>query len=115
MDKKLLGLRIKQLRSEYGLNICKKFGQKDLATEIGISRSYLGDIESGRTPPSDEILEKLSKFFNVSTDYLLGKTSERYPGEIEDLGNELMEKLKEKLPTMDEKTKNKIKKLLDDV
>lgn len=66
-----LGLKIKQLRSEYSLKNGKKFTQADLAKTLGISRSYLGDIESGRTNPSDEILNKIAEVFSVNLDDLL--------------------------------------------
>ena len=68
---KELGLKIKQLRSDYSLKTGKKCTQADLAKMIGISRSYLGDIESGRTNPSDEILLKLSDALGVDLDILI--------------------------------------------
>ncbi len=45
--------------------------QKDLAEKLGISRSYLGDIESGRTTATDEIISKLSEIFDIDSDELL--------------------------------------------
>ena len=70
MSKKL-GLKIKQLRSEYGFKTGNKITQKDLADKLSISRSYLGDIESGRTPASDEIIHKLAKIFGIDESELL--------------------------------------------
>lgn len=70
MSKKL-GLKIKQLRSEYGFKTGNKITQKDLADKLGISRSYLGDIESGRTTASDEIIHKLAKIFEIDESELL--------------------------------------------
>ena len=70
MSKKL-GLKIKQLRSDYSFNTGIKLTQKNLADKLGLSRSYLGDIESGRTNASDEILHKLSEIFNISYSELL--------------------------------------------
>lgn len=70
MSKKL-GLKIKQLRSDYSFNTGTKMTQKDLADKLGLSRSYLGDIESGRTAASDEILHKLSDIFNINYSELL--------------------------------------------
>lgn len=70
MSKKL-GLKIKQLRSDYSFNTGIKLTQKDLADKLGLSRSYLGDIESGRTNASDEILHKLSEIFNINYSELL--------------------------------------------
>lgn len=68
---KQLGLKIKQLRSDYSFNTGIKLTQKDLADKLGLSRSYLGDIESGRTNASDEILHKLSEIFNINYSELL--------------------------------------------
>jgi transcriptional regulator with XRE-family HTH domain len=59
MTNKELGLKIKQLRSQYSLKIGKKFLQKDLAEAVGISRGYIGDIESGRTRPNPDLLGKI--------------------------------------------------------
>ena len=70
MSKKL-GLKIKQLRSESGFKTGNKITQKDLADKLSISRSYLGDIESGRTPASDEIIHKLAKIFEIDESELL--------------------------------------------
>ncbi len=68
---KQLGLKIKKLRSDYALKTGKKMIQKDLAEKLGISRSYLGDIESGRTTATDEIISKLSEIFDIDSDELL--------------------------------------------
>ncbi len=66
MNSKLIGLKIKQLRSEYSLKIGKRFFQKDLADALDISRGYVGDIESGRTNPNEDLLKKIAGFFDVS-------------------------------------------------
>ncbi|OOM81752.1 HTH-type transcriptional regulator ImmR [Clostridium puniceum] len=63
-----LGERLKKLRLEKGVS------QTDLAKQFNIARSTLSQYESNQRTPSDEIKIKLSEYFNVSTDYLLGKT-----------------------------------------
>lgn len=60
-----LGLKIKQLRSNISLENGKKFTQSDLAKALSISRSYLGDIESGRIIPNEDLLKKIANFFNI--------------------------------------------------
>ena len=40
----------------------------------GISDSLLGYYRSGKNDPSSENLVKLADYFNVSVDYLLGRT-----------------------------------------
>ncbi|MGK0713527.1 helix-turn-helix domain-containing protein [Aerococcus urinaeequi] len=65
-----IGTRIKELRLE------RKMTQKDFAKEIGISRSYLGDLENDRKSPSAETISKLSDKLNVSSAYFFGGEKE---------------------------------------
>lgn len=67
-----LAQRMKQLRKE------KKITQEQLAEVIGMERSSVGKYETG-TIPSPEILSAMSDFFDVSIDYLLGKSEIRKP------------------------------------
>lgn len=62
-------MRIKALR-EY-----KKLQQKELAYELQIPSNTLSQYENEKREPNLEILQKLSDFFNVSTDYLIGKSN----------------------------------------
>ena len=50
-----LGSTIKKARTEYGSSIA------EVAAETGLSRSYLYDIESGRTNPSLDSLTKIQR------------------------------------------------------
>jgi transcriptional regulator with XRE-family HTH domain len=45
--------------------------QSDLAKKIGISRSYLSEIESGKKTPSIHILNKYSDVFDIPPSSLL--------------------------------------------
>jgi transcriptional regulator with XRE-family HTH domain len=54
-----------------GLRISKKMKQEDLAGVLNISKSAVGMYERNEREPSYEILEKISNYFNESTDYLL--------------------------------------------
>jgi len=62
-----LAERLKELR------IDKEVSQKKVAEEIGISQSVYCDYENGKVEPTASIIIKLANYFNVSTDYLLGK------------------------------------------
>ncbi|WP_372016635.1 helix-turn-helix transcriptional regulator [Pseudoxanthomonas sp. 10H] len=54
--------------------------QEDLAKKLGISNSYLSEIENGKKVASLELLEEYSKIFNVpASTFLLFK--ERMHGE----------------------------------
>ena len=48
-----------------------------MAKKIGITKSAYGYYEQEKTIPDAFTLEKLADIFNVSTDYLLGKTELR--------------------------------------
>lgn len=63
---------LKQLRSKIGVE------QKDIAEYLGVTNSAYGHYEKGRREPSLDVLVKLSKYFNVSIDYLItGKQTDR--------------------------------------
>lgn len=61
------GERLKKLRES------KKLSQQQLAEKLNINRSTYARYELGQTQPDFETLEKLADFFEVSTDYLLGR------------------------------------------
>lgn len=60
------GNRLKELRT---LN---RLTQKQVADRIGVTKSVISFYELKERAPSPEVLIKLSRLFNVSTDYLLG-------------------------------------------
>lgn len=65
--------KIKQLRKEKGLT------QNDLAKQLGISRSSVAGYETSVSMPDIDRIVELAKFFNISADYLLGKTDNPTP------------------------------------
>ena len=69
MVNKLLGNKIKYLRNKKSSELGYKYTGKMLADEINISRSYLGDIESGRIHPNSELLGKLSSALGVDISF----------------------------------------------
>lgn len=66
----MLAQNIKKARTD------KHLSQRALAYIIGVSQQTVGSWEVGRTSPDNEMLKKLAAFFNVSVDYLLGRTDE---------------------------------------
>lgn len=56
---------LKQIRKERNLN------QLKVAMDLNISREALSHYETGKREPSIDMLKKLSKYFNVSIDYLI--------------------------------------------
>lgn len=65
----MIGKKFKELREEKGLR------QKDIAKFLNISTSAYGYYEQGKRNPDTETIKKLADFFNVSTDYLFGRTN----------------------------------------
>ena len=57
--------RLKDLRKKFNVS------QEELAQYLNVGRTAIANYESGLTMPSVEVLDKLAKFFGVSTDYLL--------------------------------------------
>ncbi|MBN4062850.1 helix-turn-helix domain-containing protein [Alkaliphilus sp. AH-315-G20] len=67
---------LKQLRED------KNIRQSDLADILNISRQAISNYEQGTRFPKDEkLLLSIADFFNVSTDFLLGRknTGVRFP------------------------------------
>lgn len=63
-----IGKRINTLLAE------QKKLQKELANFLGVQDNTISYFVSGRRTPNIEQIVKISEFFNVTTDYLLGKT-----------------------------------------
>lgn len=64
----MLSKRMSELRMSFG------WTQVQLAQKIGITKQTVSNWENDNIQPSIDMLIKLSKIFNVSTDYLLGLT-----------------------------------------
>lgn len=58
--------QIKQLRKQAGMS------QAELATVLRVTQQAVGKWETGRSSPDHETLSRLSEYFNVSIDFLLG-------------------------------------------
>ena len=59
--------RIRFLRQSRELN------QVQLAEKLGVTKQSVSNWENDNIVPSVDMLEKIADFFNVSTDYLLGR------------------------------------------
>ncbi len=67
----MFGPRLKQLRNE------KKITQSDLAKLLGVSPSTIGMYEQNRREPDTKTLKIFADYFEVSFDYLLGRSEYR--------------------------------------
>lgn len=64
--------KLKQLR----LN--NKLTQEDLAKVLGYTRAAISGYELGRNEPDYEVLNKIAKYFDVTTDYLIDNNLKEY-------------------------------------
>ena len=72
---------IAELRSDKGMN------QEQLATVLNVSRSTLANWEVGNRSIDIETLVIIADYFNVSCDYLLGRTKHKYNFALENEKN----------------------------
>ncbi len=74
-------IRLKQLRQKH------KLTQSELAEILGLKPTAVSNYESRRNEPSFEKLIALSRYFDVSCDYLLGISDAYLP-----VGGEVLDK-----------------------
>jgi len=67
-----LNENIKKLRVARGLN------QVEFAKILGVSKQCVSNWENDNVMPSIEMLVKIADFFNVTTDYVLGRNEKKY-------------------------------------
>ena len=103
-----LGRRLKQLREENGFTL------EYVATRLNTTKTSIARYEKNDREPKSEMISALADFYNVSTDYLLGRTNERNLnkekskldpsvktiaahrlGDIEDLSDDAIDKINE--------------------
>lgn len=88
--------RIRDLREDLDLR------QIDVSNATGIDQKTLSNYETGKTNPDSFAILKLADFFNVSCDYLLGRS---------DSTNDMRENLRNRI----DKIQNELNKIKDDI
>lgn len=78
-------LRLKQLRQKH------KLTQGELGKLLGLKATAISNYESSRNEPSFENLIALSRYFDVSCDYLLGISDAYLPVSGEVLDKDIVE------------------------
>jgi len=68
-----IGKRVANLRIKH------KLTQEELAKRVEISRAALSHYEKDRREPDLETIEKIADYFDVTTDYLIGRTDDSHP------------------------------------
>lgn len=65
----------------------KKLSQKQVASDLGVSQALLSHYEKGIRECGLEFLIKIADYYDVSCDYLLGRTPQRY-SDITDISDD---------------------------
>lgn len=69
----LFGENLRKLRKERNLT------QKELAEYLGVTGRTIGYYENGERFPSPDTINRIADLFNVSLDWLFGRTNIRTP------------------------------------
>ena len=69
--------RLKELRKS------NKLTQEELGKILGVGKTTISMYETNNSTPNDEIKLKIADYFNISLDYLLGKTEIKNYDQIE--------------------------------
>lgn len=77
--------RIKELRKKRGLM------QQRLASELGITQQMLSKYERDVTLIKVDVLKKIAKYFNVTTDYLIGVSDVKRDLQRQMIMNEILD------------------------
>lgn len=78
--------RLTKLREELGMS------QNEVSKELGMSQSTYAGYEVDRSEPNFETLRKLSSYYKVSIDYLIGQSDVKATQAEVDFLNEVEEK-----------------------
>ena len=66
-----LAERLKELRKEKGVR------QEQVAVAVDISMSAYCNYEQGKREPTASVLDRMADYYDVSVDYLLGRSDNR--------------------------------------
>lgn len=108
----MFGERLRLLREENSLT------QLELSKQTGIGNVTLSQYEKGTRNPDKDTIIKIAEYFDVTTDYLLGKSNVRKPKgitrfhlkdsmEVQDLPPEAIEEFENMLDYLHEKYKDR--------
>jgi len=80
-------IMLRSLRKE------RKINQQKIAMDLQISQASISKYEVGSAEPDIRAIIKLAEYFNVSTDYLLGRSEIKIPLAMSDLTDTEIEHL----------------------
>lgn len=99
--------RLKQLRKE------KNVDRNELAKLLNVSYAAIAKYETGLRMPDSDAIKKIADFFNVSVDYLLGKSD--IPTSAENIITATLEDSKLAVIWFNIKKRPELRQLLEEV
>jgi transcriptional regulator with XRE-family HTH domain len=101
-----LGIRIRELRNQ------KKLTQKELGAMVSLTYVQIGRYEIGRSEPTSNVLAKLAKALDTTSDYLIndGDNDEAVTAQLTD--RELLKQFKE-VELLNAEDKHLVKTFID--
>lgn len=69
----MIGDKIRELRLEH------RMSQTEFAKAVHASQQAVTKWENGKSEPSSSVIADIANYFNVSSDYLLGRTTNKIP------------------------------------
>ena len=94
----MIGARLKNLRQKKGIT------QNELGAILGVGKTTISQYESETRSPDTNMLQRIADFFDVTSDYLLGRTDtpntvtlegDQIPESLRNVDVELIEMIKE--------------------
>ncbi len=101
--------RLKTLRTK------KRITQEKLAEKFFITKSAISKYENGVNTPENKLLQDMADFFEVSVDYLLGRTDDEKTNteyNLRDQAKEILEVLKKAGVNLENIDYDKLEQLL---
>lgn len=92
----MFGQRLHDLRTE------NAYTQETLGEKLGVSPKTIGTWERGTREPPMKAIDRLAKLFDVSADYLMGRSDKRHYYSLSEKDNQRIdEKIKDILDGLD--------------
>ncbi|HJF30800.1 MAG TPA: helix-turn-helix domain-containing protein [Sporosarcina psychrophila] len=108
-----LGFHLKKEREK------RNWSQVEVAKKVGITNAVLSNYERDYRDPDTETLKKLADLYNVSTDFLLGRTENSSPMNKDEeafqkaISDPDLKRWYSELPNSDEEDLQKLRKMWD--
>lgn len=106
-----LGFRLKKEREK------RSWSQVEVANKVGITNAVLSNYERDYRDPDTETLKKLADLYDVSTDFLLGRTENSSPMNMDEeefkkaISDPELKRWYSELPNSNEEDLQKLRKM----